>query len=50
MHLSSNEEKNKVQIENLKRDLVRLKQCLPKYEIVVGGDLNSFLKPGPDFT
>lgn len=31
VHLSSNEEKNKAQIENLKGDLLRLKEYLPKY-------------------
>lgn len=44
VHLSSNAEKNKVQIENLKNDLLRLKEYLPKYQIIVGGDLNSFLQ------
>jgi hypothetical protein len=43
VHLSSSADKNKGQIENLKSDLLRLKEYLPKYEIVVGGDLNSFL-------
>lgn len=46
IHLSSNEQKNREQMKNLKNDLLKLKQSLPpKYEIVVGGDFNSFLKP-----
>jgi hypothetical protein len=50
VHLSSKEEKNSSQIANLKEDLLRLKAYLPKYEIIVGGDLNSFLEPEPAFS
>jgi hypothetical protein len=50
LHLSSQRLKNKDQVENLKKDLVRLRQLLPKYELVVGGDINSFIQPDPNFT
>lgn len=49
VHLSSSADKNKVQIENLKSDLLRLKEYLPKYQIIVGGDLNSFLQTDEKF-
>lgn len=30
--------------------MVRLRQALPRYELVVGGDINSFIQPDPSFT
>jgi endonuclease/exonuclease/phosphatase family metal-dependent hydrolase len=50
VHLSSQKEKNKGQIKNLKEALILLNKCLNKYEIIVGGDLNSFLEPDHDFS
>jgi endonuclease/exonuclease/phosphatase family metal-dependent hydrolase len=48
-HLSSKEEKNKGQIEDLKKGLLELKKTLPDYSIIVGGDLNSYLEPSQPF-
>lgn len=42
-HLSSKEVKNKEQIEQLKKGLTDLRTVLPEYEVIVGGDLNSYL-------
>lgn len=44
-HLSSKAEKNKLQIEKLKVGLTDLKKHLPEYDIILGGDLNSYLPP-----
>lgn len=43
VHLSSQKEKNVVQVSNLKTDLMKLSECLPKYKLVIGGDINSFM-------
>lgn len=43
-HLSSKEQKNKEQMEQLRQGLAALKSTLPQYEVILGGDLNSFLK------
>lgn len=48
-HLSSGKEKNGPQIESLKQTLLTLKQQKSNYHIILGGDLNSFLAPNPDF-
>ena len=47
-HLSSKADPNGKQIEELKEGLRELKEKMPKYEIVVAGDLNSFLPPFSD--
>ena len=44
-HLSSKEDINKEQIKQLKKVLPELRRKLPKYDIVVAGDLNSYLEP-----
>lgn len=44
-HLSSKADKNKLQIEKLKVGLTDLKKHLPDYDIILGGDLNSYLPP-----
>lgn len=49
VHLSSQEAKNKEQVENLKKDLLNMRHYLSKYEIIVGGDINSFMQPDPIF-
>lgn len=49
-HLTSKAEKNKPQIDKLKASLIKLKQELPLYDIIVGGDLNSFLAPNEVFS
>ena len=44
-HLSSKAERNKEQIEELKAGILELKEKVPDHEIIVAGDLNSYLKP-----
>jgi hypothetical protein len=44
-HLSSKEHENKAQIENLMEGLAKFKNMCPKNHLILGGDLNSFLKP-----
>lgn len=48
-HLTSKAEKNRPQIEQLKKGLIELKTVLPEYEIILGGDLNSYLSPPNEF-
>lgn len=50
IHLSSSEKLNKVQVKNLKDDLLVLRKSLPGYHLIVGGDINSFLVPEEEFT
>lgn len=45
VHLSSKAEKNKPQIEQIEKGLLYLKSKFPSYSIILGGDLNSYLKP-----
>lgn len=42
-HLSSKAEKNLPQIQQIKTGLSDLKKVLPDYDIIVAGDLNSYL-------
>ncbi|CAM6005157.1 unnamed protein product [Sphagnum balticum] len=49
-HLSSKAEKNKPQIEQLKRSLLDLRNACPDYEIILGGDINSFLQSEKPFS
>lgn len=42
-HLSSKADKNRIQIDELKKALIELKNNHPNNHIIVGGDLNSFL-------
>ena len=42
-HLSSKTEKNKKQLEFVKKHLVQLKHKYPNYHFIVGGDINSYL-------
>ena len=42
-HLSSKADKNKEQVDIMKSTLLQVKQKMPVYEIVVAGDLNSFV-------
>lgn len=42
-HLTSKAEKNLPQIKDLKEGLLKLKKKLPDYDIILGGDLNSYL-------
>ena len=44
-HLSSKAEPNRKQIQELKDGITALKHKLPDYDIVVAGDLNSYLEP-----
>ncbi len=49
VHLSSKTDKNKEQVANLKEDLLKLRETLPKYELIIGGDINSFMPAEPLF-
>lgn len=42
-HLTSKVERNLLQIKELKDGLLKLKEKLPDHDIILGGDLNSFL-------
>lgn len=44
-HLTSKAEKNLPQIKDLREALQTLKSSAPDYDIILGGDLNSFWKP-----
>jgi hypothetical protein len=44
-HLTSKAAKNKPQIEYLQASLLKLRKNKPKYDIILAGDLNSFLAP-----
>jgi hypothetical protein len=44
-HLTSKADRNKIQIDQLKEGVMELKRKLPSYEIIVGGDINSYLEP-----
>lgn len=48
-HLSSNKQKNAPQMDSLKRTLTALKQAHPALHLILGGDLNAFLPPDPEF-
>jgi hypothetical protein len=43
IHLSSKEEKNKPQVDKMRRSLEELKTKLPRYNFIVAGDVNSFM-------
>ncbi len=43
IHLSSKEEKNKHQVDKMRRSLEELKTKLPRYNFIVAGDVNSFM-------
>jgi hypothetical protein len=45
VHLTSKAAKNKPQIEQMKVSLLKLRENKPKYDIILGGDINSFLAP-----
>lgn len=45
-HLSSKEEKNRVQIAQLKTSLFKLKYWFPNYNIISAGDLNGRFEMG----
>ena len=42
-HMSSKGDRNKPQLQALREGLVELKEKLPAFDIVVGGDLNAYL-------
>lgn len=43
VHLSSKEDKNKIQRTQMNAYLNKLKKMYPAYEIILGADANSFL-------
>jgi hypothetical protein len=49
LHLSSKKQLNPLQLQELTTHLLLLKKHLPKYRIVLGGDLNSYLTPDETF-
>jgi hypothetical protein len=49
VHLSSQLDKNSKQVANLKEDLLKLRNALPRHELVLGGDINSFMESDAAF-
>ena len=47
-HLSSKADKNKEQVDIMKNALLELKKKVPDYDIIVAGDLNSYVEPFSD--